>query len=186
MEALKLFGERRTHNGQGVTIPSQQRYVGYYDRMVHGTAPKVLTKSEWMLSKVGFGPVLVGGCSPCFTVVVNGTTVFKSADHMKVTTYYDSDGADATPDRKRATPTVTPTEGNGKRKVVPHTQWRLAWTVGRSRETSQRDPSGAGARAWRATSGCSLTGWKNDFQRFPTHVAVARASEFVLGKGASA
>ena len=61
----------------------------------------------------------------------------------------------------------------------------LSWD-GRSCETSRRDPSGAGARAWRATSGCSLTGWKNDFQRFPTHVAVARASEFVLGKGAGA
>jgi phosphatidylinositol-3,4,5-trisphosphate 3-phosphatase and dual-specificity protein phosphatase PTEN len=103
-EALKLFGERRTHNGHGVTIPSQQRYVGYYDRLVHGMAPKLLTKSEWMLSKVGFGPVLVGGCSPCFTVVVNGTTVFKSADHMKVTTYYDSEGTDATPDEGRRLP----------------------------------------------------------------------------------
>ena len=61
-------------------------------------------------------------------------------------------------------------------------------TVGRSRETSRRDQSGAGARAWRATSGCSLTSWaeNNHFRRFPTHVAVARASEFVLGKGAGA
>ena len=60
-------------------------------------------------------------------------------------------------------------------------------TVGRSRETSRRDPSGAGARAWRATSGCSLTSWAEDnHRRFPTHVAVARASEFMLRKGAGA
>ena len=55
-------------------------------------------------------------------------------------------------------------------------------------ETSRRDPSGAGAWAWRATSGCSLTSLpeNNYFRRFPTHVAVARASEFVLRKGAGA
>mmetsp|Transcript_5088 Transcript_5088/g.12990 ORF Transcript_5088/g.12990 Transcript_5088/m.12990 type:complete len:537 (-) Transcript_5088:227-1837(-) len=28
-EAIRLFGDRRTHNGRGLTIPSQKRYVGY-------------------------------------------------------------------------------------------------------------------------------------------------------------
>ena len=37
-EALRLFGERRTEDGHGVTLTSQKRYVQYFHRIMqeHG------------------------------------------------------------------------------------------------------------------------------------------------------
>lgn len=39
--ALSYFGDARTANAQGVTIPSQMRYVHYYEHILrHGPANK--------------------------------------------------------------------------------------------------------------------------------------------------
>eukprot|EP00944_MAST-04C_sp_MAST-4C-sp1_P008681 g8681.t1 len=86
-EATHLFAKRRTHNEKGVTIPSQIRYVNYYERIVRNLAPPVDPEVEWVLSEISFHPIPFGGCTPSFTVAVNGETVFKSTDHMKSSTY---------------------------------------------------------------------------------------------------
>ena len=41
-EALDLFGRMRTANEKGVTIPSQQRYVRYTERLVNASLPSPL------------------------------------------------------------------------------------------------------------------------------------------------
>ena len=69
-DALTLFGEARTHDGKGVTIPSQMRYVHYFEALLRSPAQppaKTLRLARIRLHTVpNFD--LTGGCDPFFDV----------------------------------------------------------------------------------------------------------------------
>ncbi|KAI6656531.1 hypothetical protein LOD99_1327 [Oopsacas minuta] len=68
-EALQFYGERRTQNAKGVTIPSQRRYVYYYNHMLRKgltyTHTPLLLKS---ITLVGIPAISAGVCTPMFIV----------------------------------------------------------------------------------------------------------------------
>jgi len=67
-EALEYYGQTRTHDTKGVTIPSQRRYVDYYDQLLKSGleyCPPPLVLHELHLEPV---PNFSGGCVPVLTV----------------------------------------------------------------------------------------------------------------------
>ena len=73
-QALREFGDARTQNGKGVTIPSQMRYVHYYEQaMLRNFEIKAHTYQITHIRFVtvpSFDGALVGyGCDPYFTVL---------------------------------------------------------------------------------------------------------------------
>ncbi len=67
-DALQYFGNARTHNGKGVTIPSQMRYVHYYHQCLQiGALPAAKTYRirHFRLHTIpNLDPL--GGCDPYF------------------------------------------------------------------------------------------------------------------------
>ncbi|CAJ1832084.1 unnamed protein product [Sphenostylis stenocarpa] len=54
-EALQLYADRRTTNNEGVSIPSQRRYVAYWDTLLSNSVPR----------GTGIGPPKVNLPQPC-------------------------------------------------------------------------------------------------------------------------
>lgn len=73
-EALALFAQQRTHNRKGVTIPSQARYVFYYERLLR--EPEIVMHTYHithirMVTVPTFDSMLSGGgCDPYFVCKV--------------------------------------------------------------------------------------------------------------------
>jgi phosphatidylinositol-3,4,5-trisphosphate 3-phosphatase/dual-specificity protein phosphatase PTEN len=72
-QALQEFGDARTQNGKGVTIPSQKRFVHYYEqyrlRGGHVAMPTYQITHVRFVTVPTFDGALVGyGCDPYFTV----------------------------------------------------------------------------------------------------------------------
>ena len=80
-EALAFYGQARTHNGAGVTIPSQRRFVGYYERVLRQQRAGLSAKEsigpgrKLTLDRVVLSTVphfdSDGGCDP-YMIVYNG------------------------------------------------------------------------------------------------------------------
>lgn len=70
--ALRMFGDVRTHNGKGVTIPSQMRYVHYYEQQLRNGAPDSFPPRVYKLRTIRMHTVpnfdVGGGCDPFFDV----------------------------------------------------------------------------------------------------------------------
>lgn len=90
-EALTTFGNDRTKNGRGVTIPSQMRYVGYYQRVLEGfdVKPKSYRIERVKLNGVpDFASLAAGGgCDPFLRVTE--ATFDPSAVAVKKNVVYD-------------------------------------------------------------------------------------------------
>ena len=51
-DALKFYGQMRVHNGKGVTIPSQLRYVYYFEHILKCKIPYPLRAPTILISKI--------------------------------------------------------------------------------------------------------------------------------------
>eukprot|EP00731_Ephydatia_muelleri_P025536 Em0017g619a len=78
-EALRFYGEARTQNAKGVTIPSQRRYVQYYGHLLRNRleySPKTMTLIGFKLE--GIPNFFQGTCCPFFTICLYKTRIFTS------------------------------------------------------------------------------------------------------------
>lgn len=72
-DALEYYGIMRTENGKGVTIPSQIRYVHYFEKMIKCQLEHPLPKLNVIMSKVTLVTIpnfssFARGCTPYFKI----------------------------------------------------------------------------------------------------------------------
>jgi phosphatidylinositol-3,4,5-trisphosphate 3-phosphatase/dual-specificity protein phosphatase PTEN len=79
-DALRFYGEARTKNSKGVTIPSQARYVGYYETLLRKQwtyVPRTLLLQAILLHTTPhFNKD--HGCNPVFTIKMKNVKIYAS------------------------------------------------------------------------------------------------------------
>jgi len=97
-EALDFFGTERTSNKKGVTIPSQMRYVHYFEQWLNvyfNSRPFPFSGSPVRLTKIILSSApnfdTGGGCDPYFIISnMSGNKLYNSKKHSKLT-HWNSD-----------------------------------------------------------------------------------------------
>ena len=84
-EALRMFGEQRTHDGKGVTIPSQARIVYYFEQWLRRGLPQdlALVSPTYKITRVRFVTVPnfdVGetGCDPYMVASISNRSLLNA------------------------------------------------------------------------------------------------------------
>eukprot|EP01132_Coremiostelium_polycephalum_P002085 gene2085-2572_t len=82
-ESMRLFANKRTHNGKGITIPSQVRYVRYFEAMLqYGKPVQKAPITTKILSSIRMNALpdfnIGGGCEPYLSIVQQNKCVFYS------------------------------------------------------------------------------------------------------------
>jgi len=90
-DSLKYYGLMRTENGKGVTIPSQIRYVIYFERIMKQSIETPINPPIILISKIKLVTVpnftLIGsGCSPYFDIV-NENSSYNYKTKNKINSY---------------------------------------------------------------------------------------------------
>ena len=75
--ALRWFGMKRTANAKGVTIPSQMRYVHYYESILRNGFPVTYCYQVTHIRLRGVPAVeMSGNCAPWFQLFIDGVKIF--------------------------------------------------------------------------------------------------------------
>ena len=90
-ECMKYYGLMRVGAEKGVTIPSQKRYVHYFEHMVHNNIstpfkPKPICIKSMKMYTVPHSSTLGNSCAPTFTIE-SKTKKYNHSDFKKKTTY---------------------------------------------------------------------------------------------------
>ncbi|KYQ93081.1 LIM-type zinc finger-containing protein [Tieghemostelium lacteum] len=80
-ESIRMFGTKRTHNGKGITIPSQARYVRYFEALnQYGKPTRPAPSITKILSTIRMSSLpdfnIGGGCEPYLCITQQDKNVF--------------------------------------------------------------------------------------------------------------